>query len=217
MDDAAAPIRVLVADDHAVFRLGMRRLLDAVAGIDVVGEAADTETAVAAALGLNPDVVVMDLDMPGGGGVPATERIIRRAPQVRVLVLTMHAETGRVGDALRAGARGYVVKDAPADDILRAIRAVHADQVLLDPAVSGALTRVVAAARPTPFPQLTEREREVLHEMSRGSANEAIARRLGISLKTVQNHVSNVLLKLGVASRAGAVARARDAGVGGRP
>ncbi|WP_448616989.1 response regulator [Modestobacter sp. URMC 112] len=195
----------------------MRRLLDAVPGIDVVGEAADTEAVVATALALTPDVVVMDLDMPGGGGVPATERIVRELPGVRVLVLTMHADASLVGDVLRAGARGYVVKDAPPDDILRAITAVHADQAILDPAVSGALLTGLAGARRPAFPQLTEREQAVLERMSRGASNEAIALRLGISLKTVQNHVSNVLLKLGVASRAAAVARARDAGVGGRP
>jgi len=211
------PIRVVVADDHSVFRLGMRRLLDAVAGIDVVGEAADGDSAVAAAVELSPDVVVMDLDMPGGGGVTATERIGREAPHVRVLVLTMHADSARVRDALRAGARGYVVKDAPPDDILRAIEAVHANQAILDPAVTGALVNAGTAGRAPAFPQLTERELDVLERMAAGAANDAIASRLGISVKTVQNHVSNVLLKLGVDSRAAAVARARDAGVRPRP
>jgi DNA-binding NarL/FixJ family response regulator len=209
----ARPIRVVVADDHAVFRLGMRRLLDAVPGIDVVGEAGDGDAAVAAARELRPDVVVMDLDMPGGGGVDATGRIARESPDVRVLVLTMHADSARVRDALQAGARGYIVKDAPADDILRAIEAVNADQAILDPAVTGALLAVGRSARPA-FPQLTEREHDVLERMSAGASNEAIALRLGISVKTVQNHVSNVLLKLGVGTRAAAVARARDAGVG---
>jgi len=206
--------RVVVADDHAVFRLGMRRLLDAVPGIEVVGEAADADGAVAAAVDLKPDVVVMDLDMPGGGGVAATDRIGREAAPVRVLVLTMHADSARVGEALRAGARGYVVKDAPPDDILRAIEAVAADQAILDPAVAGALLAVGRSARRPTFPQLTEREHDVLERMSEGAANEAIAARLGISVKTVQNHVSNVLLKLGVSTRAAAVARARDAGLG---
>jgi DNA-binding NarL/FixJ family response regulator len=192
----------------------MRRLLDAVPGIDVVGEAADADGAVAAAVELMPDVVVMDLDMPGGGGVAATDRIGRDAPSVRVLVLTMHADSVRVGEALRAGARGYLVKDAPADDILRAIAAVNADQAILDPAVTGALLAVGRGTRRPAFPQLTEREHDVLERMSAGATNEAIALRLGISVKTVQNHVSNVLLKLGVATRAAAVARARDAGVG---
>jgi DNA-binding NarL/FixJ family response regulator len=152
--------------------------------------------------------------MPGGGGVTATERIGRAAPGVRVLVLTMHADSARVREALRAGARGYIVKDAPPDDILRAVEAVHADQAILDPAVAGALMTAGRGPRVQAFPQLTERELDVLERMSGGATNDAIAARLGISVKTVQNHVSNVLLKLGVASRAAAVARARDAGLG---
>jgi DNA-binding NarL/FixJ family response regulator len=192
----------------------MRRLLDAVPGIEVVGEAADGERAVAAVSELGPDVVVMDLDMPGVDGVAATQRILREAPGVRVLVLTMHADSARVREALRAGARGYVVKDAPADDILRAIEAVHADQAILDPAVTDALLLAARGSGRPAFPQLTERELDVLERMASGAGNEAIAARLGISVKTVQNHVSNVLLKLGVATRAAAVARARDAGVG---
>jgi DNA-binding NarL/FixJ family response regulator len=181
----------------------------------VVGEAADTEAAVAAALELTPDVLVVDLDMPGGGGVRATERVVREVPGVRVLVLTMHADTARVAQALAAGALGYLVKDAPSDDILRAIAAVHADQAILDPSVVSALTSLGRPGRRPSFPQLTERENDVLERMAGGHANEAIALRLGISVKTVQNHVSSVLLKLGVATRAAAVARARDAGIGG--
>lgn len=183
----------------------------------MVGEAADTDGAVSAALELRPDVLVVDLDMPGGGGVVATERVVGAAPEVRVLVLTMHADAARVAEALTAGARGYVVKDAPSDDILRAIEAVHADQAILDPAVASALMSLGRPGRRPAFPQLTERELDVLERMSAGIPNEAIAARLGISVKTVQNHVSNVLLKLGVATRAAAVARARDAGLGGRP
>jgi DNA-binding NarL/FixJ family response regulator len=182
----------------------------------VVGEAADTEAAVAAALELTPDVLVVDLDMPGGGGVEATARVTGTAPGVRVLVLTMHSDTARVAEALAAGARGYVVKDAPSDDILRAIEAVHADQAILDPAVVSAPTALGRPGRRPAFPQLTERELDILERMAGGIPNDAIAARLGISVKTVQNHVSNVLLKLGVASRAAAVARARDAGLGGQ-
>jgi DNA-binding NarL/FixJ family response regulator len=207
------PVRVVVADDHAVFRLGMRRLLGAVPGFDVVGEAADTEAAVAAVRELTPDVLVVDLDMPGGGGVVATGRVVAAVPQVRVLVLTMHADVARVAQALAAGARGYVVKDAPPEDILRAIDAVHADQSILDPAVAGALARL-GARRPGAFAHLTDREHDVLERMASGASNEAIAERLGISVKTVQNHVSSVLLKLGVSTRSAAVARARDAGIG---
>lgn len=162
---------------------------------------------------MNPDVVVMDLDMPGGGGIAATERILRTAPRVRILVLTMHAVSTRVGEAVRAGARGYIVKDAPPQDILRAIEAVHANQAIFDPAITEALIEPGRNPRRPLFPQLTEREFDVLEGMSDGATNDAIALQLGISVKTVQNHVSSVLLKLGVASRAAAVALARDAGI----
>jgi DNA-binding NarL/FixJ family response regulator len=192
----------------------MRRLLEAVPGFDVVGEAADTEAAVAAARELIPDVLVVDLDMPGGGGVVATSRVVAAVPQVRVLVLTMHADVARVAQALAAGARGYLVKDAPPEDILRAIDAVHADQAILDPSVAGALARLGGARRPAAFAHLTDREHDVLERMASGASNEAIAGRLGISVKTVQNNVSSVLLKLGVSTRSAAVARARDAGIG---
>jgi DNA-binding NarL/FixJ family response regulator len=215
--DPAHPVRVLVADDHAVFRLGMRRLLDAVPGFDVVGETADTDAVVAACHELRPDVVVMDLDMPGGGGVVATERLAASCPGTRVLVLTMHADSARVRQALAVGARGYVVKDSPPDDILRAIEAVHADQTIVGGAMTAALLTGAPASSRSAFPQLTEREHDVLERMSTGVPNDAIADRLGISVKTVQNHVSNVLLKLGVSTRAAAVARARDAGLGGPP
>ena len=156
----------------------------------------------------------MDLDMPGGGGVVVTQQVARAAPEVRVLVLTMHSDAARVRSALAAGARGYVVKDAPSEDILRAIQAVHANQAILDPSVSGALLAGSRTGTAGPFPALTDRELDVLERMAAGVANDAIAERLGISVKTVQNHVSNVLLKLGVSTRAAAVARARDAGVG---
>ena len=206
-------IRVVVADDHHVFRLGMRKLLDSGTGIHIVGEATDTASAIATTLDLKPDVVIMDLNMPGPGGIEATQQILRHLPDVRILVLTMHADNALVGRALRAGARGYLVKDAPPEDIVRAIEAVRANQAILDPAVTGALTAPATAGR-TIFPQLTDREFDVLERVASGASNDAIATRLGISVKTVQNHVSSVLLKLGVASRAAAVARARDAGVG---
>lgn len=152
--------------------------------------------------------------MPGGGGVVAAGRVAAAVPQVRILVLTMHADVARVAEALAAGARGYVVKDAPPEDILRAIEAVHADQAILDPAVAGALARLGGVRRPAALARLTDREHDVLERMATGASNDAIADRLGISVKTVQNHVSSVLLKLGVSTRSAAVARARDAGVG---
>ncbi len=158
----------------------------------------------------------MDLDMPGGGGVAATERLAPSCPGTRVLVLTMHADSPRVRQALAAGARGYVLKDAPPDDILRAIEAVHAGQTIVGAALASALLAGDVPPSRAAFPQLTDRERDVLERMSAGISNDAIAARLGISVKTVQNHVSNVLLKLGVSTRAAAVARARDAGISPR-
>ncbi|GII56223.1 DNA-binding response regulator [Planotetraspora thailandica] len=205
-------MRVVVADDHPVFRMGLCRLLESVPDVEVVGEAWDTDSVVETVLATQPDVVVMDLHMPGGGGVEATQQIRRRASGVRVLVLTMHSDAALVSKALRAGARGYVLKDASSEEILRALAAVHADQAILDASVAD---RVFAAApEPGPFPQLTERETDILERMAAGLDNEAIARRLGISVKTVQNHVSNVLLKLGARHRGEAIARARDAGIG---
>jgi DNA-binding NarL/FixJ family response regulator len=206
-------MRVVVADDHPVFRMGLRRMLESVPEMEVVGEAWDTASTVETVVGTQPDVVVMDLHMPGGGGVEATEQLRRRVPAVRVLVLTMHSDAGLVRRALRAGARGYVLKDASSEEILRALAAVHADQAILDASIAD---RIFAAAPEAgPFPQLTEREMDILERMAAGLTNEAIALRLGISVKTVQNHVSNVLLKLGARHRGEAIARARDAGIGG--
>jgi DNA-binding NarL/FixJ family response regulator len=210
-------IRVVVADDHYVFREGLRSLLATVPGIEVVGEAGATDEAVAVCLDLLPDVVVMDLRMPGAGGVAATEVIARSAPQVRVLVLTMHAEDAVVRQALRAGARGYLLKDAGPDEIIRAITALHADQAILDPQVASAVFHAAGRSAdgdaPAAFRQLTDRERDVLARVARGHTNLAIATALGLSIKTVQNHVSNILLKFGVSDRAQAVVAAHDAGL----
>lgn len=207
-------LRVVIADDHHVFRMGLHRLLDSVPGISVVAEAADTPGAVAAAREHDPDVAIIDLHMPGGGGVDATEQIRRQGLRTRVLVLTMHSEHAMVRQAVRAGARGYLLKDAEPDEIIRAVRAVHADQAIFDAAVADRMLAALTETGPAnPFPQLTEREFDVLARLAAGQSNQAIAARIGISLKTVQNHVSNVLLKLGVADRAQAVAKARDAGV----
>jgi len=207
-------LRVVIADDHHVFRMGLHKLLDNVSGISVVGEAADTAATVAAVVEHEPDVAIVDLHMPGGGGVEATEQIRRAGVRTRILVLTMHADHAMVRQAIRAGARGYLLKDAEPDEIIRAVHAVHANQAILDAAVADRMFAVLADSHPTnPFPQLTEREFDILARMAAGQSNQAIAARLGISPKTVQNHVSNVLLKLGVEDRAQAVARARDANV----
>lgn len=207
-------LRVVIADDHHVFRMGLHRLLDSVPGIAVVAEAADTAGTVAAVRAHDPDVAIIDLHMPGGGGVEATEQIRSQRPRTRVLVLTMHSDHAMVRQAVRAGARGYLLKDAEPEEIIGAVRAVHADQAIFDSGVADRMLAALTEAGPAkPFPQLTDREFDILGRMAAGQSNQAIAARVGISMKTVQNHVSNILLKLGVADRAQAVARARDAGV----
>jgi DNA-binding NarL/FixJ family response regulator len=212
------PIRVAVVDDHMIFREGLRALLDRVDSIEIVGEAATTQEAIEVTEALRPDVVLMDLHLPGGGGEVATMKIISSHPEVAVLVLTMHSDDAHLRHALNAGARGYLLKDAEPDAIIRAIVAVNDGQAIFDPGIAA---RVIAATG-TPqadraFPSLTEREFEILDRLARGLRNDAISARMGISIKTVQNNVSTILLKLGAADRAQAVALARDAGMGRRP
>jgi DNA-binding NarL/FixJ family response regulator len=208
-------IRVLVVDDHPVFRRGVTALLSAVDHITVVGDAADADSAVRRAGELHPDVVLMDLAMPGGG-IEATERLVRSSPHVPVLVLTMHRDDAQVRRALRAGARGYLLKDADADQVVRAVEAVAAGQSIFDPGVAQVVLAGTTARPEYPFPELTPREREILDRMAAGLSTEAMAGRLGVSHKTVQNNVSRVLLKLGARDRVHAVALARDAGITGR-
>jgi DNA-binding NarL/FixJ family response regulator len=200
-----------------VFREGLRALLGRVDDIEIVGEAATTQEATEVAEALLPDVVLMDLHLPGGGGDVATTSIIAAHPQVAVLVLTMHSDDAHLRHALTAGARGYLLKDAEPDAIIRAIVAVNEGQAIFD---RGIAARVIAATgapqAERPFPALTEREHEILDRLARGLRNDAIAARMGISVKTVQNNVSTILLKLGATDRAQAVALARDAGLGRR-
>lgn len=212
------PIRVVVVDDHAIFREGVRSLLARVDDIAVVGEAATTEQAVQVSADTNPDVVLMDLNIPGGGGEAATAAILATQPDVAVMVLTMHTDDQHLRRALQAGARGYLVKDAEPDAIIRSIVAVHNGQVIFSPDIGAHV--IAATTGPSddrPFPHLTPREREVLDRLARGLRNDAIAARMGISTKTVQNTISAILLKLGATDRAHAVALARDAGLGTRP
>ena len=209
------PLRVLVVDDHIVFREGLRALLGRMHSIEVVAEAGTTQEAIARATDTDPDVILMDLHLPDGGGIEATAAILASKPDVAVLVLTMHSDDKHLRDAIRAGARGYLLKDADPDSIVRAVRAVHQGQLIFDPGIASHL--LTAAATPEPsrvFPSLTDREYEVLDRLARGLRNEAIAARLGISLKTIQNNISAILLKLGAVDRAQAVAIARDAGLG---
>ena len=214
-----APLRVVVVDDHPLYREGLATALESMPGVEVVGEAGDGATALEVVGRLRPTVVLMDLHMPGTNGIDTTRELVRRDPDVAVLVLTMLEGEESVFAALRAGARGYLLKGAGRAEIERAIRTVAEGEVVFSPAVAG---RVLAWFRSgasagdvaTPFPELTEREREVLDLVARGLTNAEIARRLVVSDKTVRNHVSNVFAKLHVTDRASAVARARDAGLG---
>jgi DNA-binding NarL/FixJ family response regulator len=212
------PIRVLVADDHRLFRDGLRALLNSVPDLEVVGEAGDGEEVVAKAAVVRPDVILMDLQLPGLNGVEATRRILQSQPSVNVLVLTMFEDTDTVLAAMRAGARGYILKDTDEEALLRSVRAVASGEALFGPGVAERLMRYLAEATPSAeraaFPELTDREREVLWLLAQGLSNQEVAQRMGISLKTARNHVSNILGRLQVADRTEAVARARAAGLG---
>jgi DNA-binding NarL/FixJ family response regulator len=209
--------RVVLVDDHPLYREGLVTALSATGGIEVVGEAGDGAEAVVVVDRARPDVVLMDLHMPGVSGVEATRVITTAHPEVAVLVLTMLDGDDAVFAAMRAGARGYLLKGAGRDEITAGIAAVARGEVVFS---AGIATRVLSffSGRPSegarPFAQLTDREREVLDLVARGLTNPAIARRLVLSEKTVRNHVSNVFAKLHVTGRAEAVARARDAGLG---
>ena len=214
MSDA---ISVLVADDHPLFRDGLRTLLSSVEDIELVGEAQSGDEAVELALARQPDVVVMDVQMPGINGIEATRRITADSPHVGVLVLTMFEDDDSVFAAMRAGALGYLLKGSAQDEILRAIRAVSSGEAIFGPSVARRLIAFFSSSDrpPQAFPELTDREREILELVARGQGNQAIARELFLSQKTVRNHVSNIFTKLHVADRAQAIVRAREAGLGG--
>jgi DNA-binding NarL/FixJ family response regulator len=211
-------VRVLIADDHPLFREGMRGRLDRVADVAVVGEAASGDEAVELAHKLEPDVILMDIKMPGLNGIEATREIQQASPQIGVLVLTMFEDDDSVFAAMRAGAKGYLLKDSGGEGVVHAIRAVASGEAVFGPGVAerilGFFSAPRAAAPQRAFPELTEREEEVLSLVAQGKSNQQIAGQLFVSLKTVRNHVSNILLKLQVADRAQAVIRARDAGMG---
>ena len=211
-------LSILVVDDHPVFRMGMVALLSSIDGLEVVAEAADADEAVERCDRLAPDVVIMDLHLGESSGIEATRRIVARRPGQGVLVVTMMDDDDSVFAAVRAGARGYLLKGAGPDEIERAVRAVANGEVLLAPAIAARAVSYLSGAQrsgPTPFPELTDREREVLDLVASGLDNLSIARRLSLSSKTVRNHLSNILTKLQVADRAQAIVRAREAGLGG--
>ena len=210
-------IRVLIADDHPVFRSGLRTLLASVPETEVVGEVSTGEEAIAQAATLQPDVILMDLHMPGQNGIEATRAILRVSPHIGILVLTMFEDDDSVFAAMLAGARGYLLKGADQAEIMRAITVVSHGEAIFSPSIAQRLAHYFAilgnASLPQAFPELTEREREVLTLIAQGRNNAEIAERLVLSQKTVRNHVSNIFNKLQVADRAQAIIRAREAGL----
>jgi DNA-binding NarL/FixJ family response regulator len=219
-DSAGPPIRVLLVDDHAVVRRGLRGFLELLGDIEIVGEAENGAVAVAAARELRPDVVLMDLLMPVLDGIESTAAIKAELPDTEVVALTSFVEESRVTAALEAGASGYILKDADADDVARAIRAAHRGEVHLDPAIAALLARRVrerATASAATAEPLTEREREVLGLVARGMSNKSIAAALDITERTARTHVSNILGKLGLASRTQAALYAVERGMSAEP
>lgn len=208
-------IAVVVVDDHPVFRLGMVALLSTLDCMEVVAQASSVAEALEVVTG-DVDVVLMDLELGDGSGIDVTRTLCSRFPDVRILVVTMHEDEDSLLASIRAGARGYLVKGADPREVERAIRAVaHGDMIVGAAVAAKALTAVAAPRPPAVFPELTDREREVLDLIARGHDNATISRRLVLSPKTVRNHVSNVLGKLGLPDRSAAIVRAREAGLGG--
>lgn len=210
--------RIVIADDHQLFRDGLRSLLEGAADMELIGEASDGENAIALADELDPDLILMDLQMPGINGIEATRRIVLNNPDIRILMLTMFDDDESIFAALQAGARGYILKGVKHDEMLRAVRAVASDEAIFSPEIARRMmsyfTNGLPARTSKAFPELTAREREVLDLLARNYSNADIAAELVISPKTVRNHVSNVLGKLQVADRREAGSIARDAGFG---
>lgn len=211
------PIRVAVADDHPVVRDGMRLLFASRDDVEIVGEAATGDAIVSVASETIPDVVIMDLQMPGLSGIEATRQIVNAHPSIGVLVLTMYDDDNTVFAALRAGAKGYLLKGAEQNEIVRAVTAVASGEAIFGPAIATRIASYFDAPPQGPqqaFPELTDRELDILDLVATGQNNALIARHLGLSSKTIANHVSNILSKLQLADRAAAIIRARDAGLG---
>ena len=216
MEARGTPTRVLIADDHGLFRFGLKAALRSAGGFEVVGEADTGEIVVSMAAEVKPEIVLMDIKMPGFNGIEATRRILEANPDVGVVIVTMFEDDDSVFAAMRAGARGYVLKEAEADEMIRVIRAVAEGEAHFGQEVARKLRGFFS--KPTApkeiFPELTPREGEVLDMIARGLSNTEISRRLYVSPKTVRNHVSNIFLKLQVADRSQAIVRAREAGLG---
>ena len=221
-----APIRLLIADDHRLFREGVKALLGTAGDIEIAGEAEDGAATVQACQQLAPDVVLIDINMPGLNGIQATQQVLAHSPTTGVIMLTMLEDDASVFAAMRAGARGYILKGASPDEMLSAIRSVAEGQALFGPAIAIRLVNFFqelrytpsagsphASAPQSPFPELTERELEVLHLIARGYNNQEIAHKLVISPKTVRNHITSIFSKLQVADRAQAIVLARQAGL----
>jgi len=211
-------LRILIADDHPVFRDGIRALLEAAPDTEIVGEATTGDEAVSLAVQHQPDVILMDLKMPGMNGVEATRRIVETGSPTRVLVVTMFEDDASVFTAMRAGARGYVLKDATKEELLRAIQAIANGEAIFSPAIATRMLHFFSAPHPVlprhTFPELTDREHDILNLLANSASNHEIAQQLDLSPKTVSNYVSNIFNKLQVADRAEAILRARDAGLG---
>jgi DNA-binding NarL/FixJ family response regulator len=211
-------LRILIAEDSAPFRQGLRGLLQSVDALEVVGEATSGQEAIQLASRLQPDIVLMDLQMPGLNGIEATRQIVYTSPHISILMLTMFEDDESVFAALRAGARGYLLKGALKAEIVRAIQGVASGEAIFGPTIARRLMQYFSAPRPTAppqaFPELTEREREILDLIAQHHTNVEIAERLSLAPKTVRNHVSNIFTKLQVIDRAQAIIRAREAGLG---
>lgn len=215
---AGEQIRILVADDNQRFRSGLKALLAAAPDTQLAGEASTGSEAILMAERLQPDVILMDIQMPGINGIDATRQILQTSPHIGILMLTMFEDDDSVFAAMRAGARGYLLKGALKAEILRAIRGVYSGEAIFGPAIARRLTQYFSYSRPATFaqefPELTVREQEILQLIAGHHTNLEIAQRLGLSPKTVRNHVSNIFSKLQVADRAQAIIRAREAGMG---
>jgi DNA-binding NarL/FixJ family response regulator len=215
------PIKLMIADDHRLFREGIKALLAVTDDIEIVGEAEDGESALKKCRELQPDVILMDINMPGLNGIQATEQILEKQPQIRIIMLTMLEDDASVFNAMRAGARGYLLKGADPQEVLSVIRAAAEGQALFGPAIATRLlnyfkelsTKPALSEAGTPFPELTNRELEILRLIAQGHNNSEIAQKLFLSPKTVRNHITNIFSKLQVADRAQAIVRAREAGL----